>query len=158
MVTIAESRKKVIASLSCFLSFFSYRCYGDTRDHEIKYGTSLRVAGRVFLIFYILFPVPNEFCIFFILSMCVLYVIVKRLFSTPTSQIFLTIFDVHTRWQNSQAYILYMWQKKSFVKKATLPLSGHKLNWEKPLVCMYLVCCSRDFANLYQSRNVILCL
>lgn len=131
---------------------------GDIRDHDIKYGTSLRVAGRFFLIFYVFFLVPNEFCIFFlILSTYVLYVIVSSLFNilVPTSQIFLTLSDVHTCWQNSQAEILYMWQKKSFVKESTLLLSDHSLSWEKPLVCCIH---SRDFAHLYQSSSVILCL
>lgn len=51
--------------------------------------------------------------------------------------------------------ILYMQQNKNFVQKATLPLSGHRLSWGKTLVyCTH----SRDFANLYQSSNVILCL
>lgn len=97
-----------------------------------------------------------NFVLFFILSMCVLSVIASRLFNilTPISQIFLTIFYVHTCWQNSLSEILHICQKESFVKKAALLLLGHRLNWEKPLVCCIH---SGDFASLYQSSNVILC-
>lgn len=58
-----------------------------------------------------------NFVFFFILSMCVLSVIASRLFNilTPISQIFLTIFYVHTCWQKE----LSIWDT-SYMSKGEL--------------------------------------
>lgn len=116
-------------------------------NHEIKYGTNLRVAGRAFLVFYASFPVPKEFWIF---------LHSPRICPLSISQILINIRCFYTCWQSSPAEILYMWRKESFARAATLPLLGHRLRWEKSLVCWHSSFHWRDFAILLQPGSAIL--